>query len=74
MCRVRKILLLMKTRWKLQKNPVKMILYEKSNKKYLAVVRTNWQGVKWSRHFEIIGEVDSQGEIKEFKSNPIVKI
>ena len=75
-CTPRKIVapfLYLRTKYKLQKNPVKLIFYKKGDKKYLAVVRTNWQGVKWSRHFEIIREIDSNGETIEFKANPVVR-
>ncbi len=75
-CTPRKIaipFLYLRARHRFQKNPVRLILYEKNSKKYLAVVRTNWQGVKWSRRFEIIGEIDSNGETIEFKANPVVR-
>ena len=71
--KVKSFFLRVRTRYRLQKNPVRVVLYEKNNKKYLAVVRTNWQGVKWSRRFEIIGEIDSNGETIEFKANPVVR-
>ena len=71
--KVKSFFLRVRTRYRLQKNPVMVVLYEKNNKKYLAVVRTNWQGVKWSRHFEVSREIDSNGETVEFKTNPVVR-
>lgn len=59
---------------KLSKNPIRLVFYERDNKKYLAVVRTNWRGVKWSRHFEIVSEVTSDGRPIEFKANPTIRI
>lgn len=64
----------LKSKIRFLKNPVRLVFYEKSNKKYLAVVRTNWRGVKWSRHFEIVSEVTPEGRRIEFKANPTIRI
>lgn len=64
----------LKPRIKFSKNPVRLVFYEKGDKKYLAVVRFNWRGVKWSRHFEIVSEVTSEGRPIEFKANPTIRI
>jgi len=49
-----------KVRIKLALLAVMLISYSVDDKKYLAVVRTGWRGRKWSRHFEIVQEVDDQ--------------
>lgn len=47
----------LKAHFNLHFNNVKLCFYEKDGKKYLAVVKTNWRGVEWSRHFEIVREI-----------------
>lgn len=53
-------LMCIKVRLKLAHKAVMVIQYSVGEKKYLAVVRINWRGRKWSRHFEIVQEVDDQ--------------
>ncbi len=47
-----------KAHLKMQTNPVRVFCYEKSGKKYLAVIHTNFFGPKWLRRFEIVSELD----------------
>ncbi|MEF9976663.1 MAG: hypothetical protein RR754_07855 [Oscillospiraceae bacterium] len=47
----------LKSRYNMAKNNTKLCFYEKDEKKYLAVVKTNWRGVKWARHFCLDSEI-----------------
>lgn len=40
-----------------KKNPTILIL-DINDKKYLAVIKTGWNGPVWRRYFEIVQEVD----------------
>ena len=55
-------------------NNVRFCFYEKSGQRYLAVIKTGWRGVKWSRHFEVVQEVTSTQEPLGFKANPTISI
>lgn len=58
--RLKDFLMCINVRLKLARIAVMLIQYSVGEKKYLAVVRTNWRGKKWSRHFEIVQEVDDK--------------
>ena len=61
-------LLRLRTKYRMQKNPFKIFLYEKNGKRYLVAFYTTFKGVKWLRRFEIVSELDaSTFEPIEFK-------
>lgn len=50
--------LYLRARYRLLKNPLKLIFYEKNGKRYLIVVLIGLKSEKLKRRFEIVSEVD----------------
>lgn len=57
----------------LLRNRFKVILWKHEGKKYLAITATGWRGVKWTRRFEIVDELDEHYLPIPFKGNDAIK-
>lgn len=63
----------LRTKYRILKKPVKLLLYEKDGKKYLTVFHLTIKGEKIKRTFEIVSEVNSKRQPIEFKVRKIDK-
>lgn len=55
--RIKNFFLVLRTRYRLLKNPLRFILYEKNNKRYLIVILFGLKKEKVIRRFEIVSEL-----------------
>lgn len=65
--RIKNFFLKLRARYRLLKDPLRFLLYEKNGKRYLIVVLIGLKGEKVKRRFEIITEVDKEDNPVEFK-------
>lgn len=60
--------------YRLNKRGVLLHRFTNKGKRYLVVSRTNWQGIKWLKYFEVVQEVDKLYKSLGFPENEIVTL
>lgn len=56
----------------LAKRGVLLHRFTRKGKRYLVVSRTGWRGIKWSKFFEVVQEVDNLFRPLGFPDNEII--
>lgn len=69
--KIKRYYLYIMARYKLLKNPLKFVFYEKNGKRYLVVLLVGLRGVKINRRFEIVSEVDKSYNHIAFKGRKV---